>query len=119
MVLLEVLTALFIFTMVAFSLIMALDAAMSASRNRNDIEAAMVGLQNQMALLEGSRVQPLDQDLPDDGSGILYHLKIEPEEMMDQKKHPVPGMLRATITAKWLNGLQAEDRSISFLVYQP
>ena len=51
MVLFEVIMALFIFTLVAFSLVMALDSAFDAAKDRNEIDVAMRGLRNQMALL--------------------------------------------------------------------
>ena len=119
MVLLEVVTALFIFTLVAFALVMALDSTFDAAKNRNEIDVALRGLQNQMALLHSARVLPGDNDLPDDGSGVLYHLTILQEQMQDQKKQPVPNMYRATITATWKSGSQVNERDISELIYQP
>ena len=119
MVLFEVITALTIFTLVAFSLIMALDTAFTAAKERNEVNAVLVGLDNQMALLHGNQITPTEQDLPDDGSGILYHLVVAPEQMVDQKKQAVPGMYRATITARWKSDGQDEDRTITQLFYQP
>lgn len=119
MVLMEVLAALTIFTLVAFSLVMALSAALDVAKERNEIDAATRGLENQRALLHVGHMLPTDKDLPDDGSGILYHLTIQPEQMQDQKKQPVIGMYRATITAKWKSGGRDEDRSVSELIYQP
>jgi len=119
MVLFELMLALFVFTLVAFALVMALDAAMKAGSERNEIAAAMNGLNNQIALLHSGPVVPCDKDLPDDGSGIAYHLTIGTEQMQDQKKQPVPNIYRATVTAKWKSGGQAEDRSVSELLYQP
>jgi Tfp pilus assembly protein PilV len=119
MVLIEVVTALVIFTVVAFSMVMALNAAMDVALERNDIDAATRGLENEMNILRGSRVVAVDQDLPDDGSGILYHVTVRAESLQDQQNKPVANTYRATITAKWkLNGTP-EDRSISFLLYQP
>jgi len=119
MVLLEVIAALGIFVMVAFSLVLALHAALEAAQARNEIDTATRGLANQMALLHAGRVIPVDKDLPDDGSGFTYHLTIEPEQVQNQKHQQVTGMYRATITAKWKSDGQAEDRSISELIYQP
>jgi hypothetical protein len=119
MVLFEVVTALFIFTLVAFSLVMALDSSFDAARDRNEIDAALRGLENQMALLHSARVLPGDNDLPDDGSGILYHLKVEQEQLQDQKKQFVPNTYRATITASWKSRGQPDERSVSELIYQP
>ena len=119
MVLFEVVTALFIFTLVAFSLVMALDSSFDAARDRNEIDAALRGLENQMALLHSARVLPGDNDLPDDGSGILYHLTVEQEQLQDQKKQTVPNMLRATITATWKSRGQAQERDVTELIYQP
>ncbi|SRR5260221_1933585 len=119
MVLMEVLAALTIFILVAFSLVLALSTALDVAKERNEIDAATRGLENQRALLHAGRVLPLDKDLPDDGSGILYHLTIQPEQLQDQKKQPVAGMYRATLRAKWKSGGQAEDRSVSELIYQP
>jgi type II secretory pathway pseudopilin PulG len=119
MVLLEVIVALTIFTLVAFSLVMALSVALDVAKERNEIAAATRGLDNQMALLHAGQMFPIEKDLADDGSGILYHLSIQPEQMQDQKKQPVMGMYRATITAQWKSEGRAEDRSVSELVYQP
>lgn len=119
MVLMELIIALTIFSTVAFALVLALDGAFTAAEHRNEIDAALRGLDNQTARLHLGRVQPTDKDLDDDGSGITYHLTIQPEQMQDQKHHPLMGMYRATITARWKSGGQDEDRSISELIYQP
>jgi len=119
MVLLELVIALFVFTVVAFSLVMALNASMDAAQERNEIAAAVSGLNNQAVLLCSGQISPSDKDLPADGSGIVYHLTIEPEQVQDQKSQLVPNLYRATITAKWKSAAQNEDRSISELIYQP
>jgi hypothetical protein len=119
MVLFEVVMALFIFTLVAFSLVMALDKAFDAAMDRNEVDVAIRGLENQMALLHAARVLPGEQDLPDDGSGVLYHLAIVQPVMQDQKKQPVPNMYSATITATWKSRGQAQERDVSELIYQP
>jgi hypothetical protein len=119
MVLFEVVMALFIFTLVAFSLVMALDSAFDAAMDRNEVDVALRGLQNQRELLHAARVLPGDNDLPDDGSGILYHLSVAQEQMRDQKQQPVPNMLRVTITATWKSHGQAQERDITELIYQP
>ena len=119
MVLFEVVMALFIFTLVAFSLVMALDSAFDAAMDRNEIDVAIRGLENQMALLHAASVVPGDSDLPDDGSGVLYHLTVAQEQMKDQKMQPVPNMWRATITATWKSHGQAQERDVTELIYQP
>ncbi len=119
MVLFEVVVALFIFTLVAFSLVLALNSAFDAATERNGVDMAIRGLENQMALLHSARVLPGEQDLPDDGSGILYHVAITQEQMQDQKQQPVPNMYRATITATWKTRGQVEERDVSELIYQP
>ena len=119
MVLFEVVMALFIFTLVAFSLVMALDSAFDAAMDRNEVDAAIRGLENQMALLHAARVLPGESDLPDDGSGVLYHLTVEQEQLQDQKMQPVPNTYRATITATWKWRGQVEERDVSELIYQP
>ena len=119
MVLFEVVMALFIFTLVAFSLVMALDAAFDAAKDRNELDTVIRGLDNQMALLHAGRVLPVDKDLPDDGSGISYHLTVELAPMQDQKKQPVFNMYRATVTATWKSDGQPDDRSLTELIYQP
>jgi type II secretory pathway component PulJ len=119
MVLFEVVMALFIFTLVAFSLVMALDSAFDAAKERNEIDEATRGLKNQMELLHAARVVPGDNDLPDDGSGILYHLTVLQEQMQDQKNKPVANMYRTTITATWKSNGEAEERDVSELIYQP
>ncbi len=111
MVLFEVVMALFVFTLVAFSLVMALDSGFDAAMDRNEIDAVMCGLENQTALLHSARVLPGETDAPDDGSGIHYHIKVEQEQMLDQKKQFVPNMLsRATISATW-KSTQANRRA--------
>jgi prepilin-type N-terminal cleavage/methylation domain-containing protein len=119
MVLFELMIALTIFSVVAFSLVMALDAAFDAAKDRNQLDTVIRGLENQMALLHASRVLPEDVDLPDDGSGITYHLTVEPAPMQDQKKQPVFNMYRATVTATWKSDGQPDDRSLTQLFYQP
>jgi hypothetical protein len=119
MVLFEVVTALFIFTLVAFSLVLALDSAFDAATTRNEADAATRGLENQLTLLHAARVLPGERDLPDDGSGIVYHLAITQEPLQDQKKQPVANMYRATVTASWKSRGQTETREVSELIYQP
>jgi Tfp pilus assembly protein PilV len=119
MVLFEVVIALFIFTLVAFSLVMALNSAFDAAMDRNEIDMAIRGLDNQMVLLHSARVLPGENDLPDDGSGILYHVAITQEQMQDQKHQPVPNMYRATITATWKSRGETEERDVTELIYQP
>ena len=119
MVLFEVIIALTIFTVAAFSLVMALHSAFDAAMDRNEIDVAIRGLENQMSLLHAARVIPVQQDLPDDGSGIVYHLVIAQEQMQDQKKQFVPNMYRATITATWKSRGQDQERAVTELIYQP
>jgi hypothetical protein len=119
MVLFEVVIALTIFALVAFSLVVALDSAFDAAKSRNENDVALLGLQNQMALLHGARILPGDRDMPDDGSGVLYHVSVAIEQMQDQKQQPLQNMLRATITATWKSGSGQETRSVSELIYQP
>ena len=119
MVLLEVIAALGVFILVAFSLVMALHAALDAAKLRNEIDTVMRGMSNQLALLHAGRIVPDDRDLPDDGSGFIYHLTIEPEQMENEKHQQVKGMFRATITVKWKSDGREEDRRISELLYQP
>jgi hypothetical protein len=119
MVLLEVMMALVIFTMVAFSLVVALYSAFDAEEKRNQIDLAVRGLNNQLALLHSARLLPGEQDAPDDGTGIAYHITVAQEQMQDQKMQPVPNMYRATITATWILHNQPDEREVSALVYQP
>src|SRR5271163_3775612 len=92
MVLLEVIIALTVFTIVAFSLVMVLESSFEAAKDRNEIDVAIRGLENQMELLHSARVLPGETDAPDDGSGVLYHIAVEPEQLQDQKLQPVPNM---------------------------
>jgi hypothetical protein len=119
MVLFEVITALFVFTLVSFALVMALDSAFDAATERNEIDSALRGLQNQMTLLHSGRILPGETETPDDGSGIRYTTRIEVEQMLDQKRQPVPNMYRATITAAWKSRGRAEERDVTQLIYQP
>jgi hypothetical protein len=119
MVLLELMIALFVFTVVAFSLVMALDSAMTAGRERNEIAIVTRGLNNQLTLLHSGLVAPEDKDISDDGSGVSYHVTIEPEQLKDQKGQPLPSLFRATVTAKWKSGTDSEERDLNELIYQP
>jgi hypothetical protein len=119
MVLFELMLALFVFTLVAFSLVLALNAATDAAQERNEIAAVINGLSNQIALLHQGTISSSDKDLPPDGFGIVYHLTIAPEFLKDQKGQPVPGIYRATVTAKWKSGKLDEEREIDELIYQP
>ncbi|MCE0484270.1 MAG: type II secretion system GspH family protein [Methylacidiphilales bacterium] len=119
MVLVEVIAALTIFALVAFSLVKTLDAALDAAKSRLEIDAAMRGLENQMALLHSGPISATDRDLPDDGSGLTYHVTIQPAQFQDQKKQIVASMFRVTITVKWTTDEGPDDRSVSELIYQP
>ena len=120
MVLFEVMTAIFIFTLVAFAIVLALDKCLDAANNRGQIELALHGLQNQMALLHGTNIQPSDTDAPDDGTGVAYHINVvQVQDMRDQKGMPIPSLYRATITASWkATDGTAQTRSVSELIYQ-
>jgi hypothetical protein len=119
LVLLEVMMALVIFTTVAFALVVALNSAFDAARDRSQIDLAVRGLNNQLALLHSARVLPGEQDVPDDGTGIAYHISITQEQMQDQKQQPVPNMYRATITATWTDRNRPNQRDVSTLIFQP
>jgi len=119
MVLFEVVIALTIFAMVAFALVTALDSSFGAAETRLDIDGAVRGLNNQLALLHASNVLPGDRDLPDDNSGYLYHVSVTQEQMVDQKKVPLQNILRATITVTWKSRGESQYRSVSELLYQP
>jgi type II secretory pathway pseudopilin PulG len=119
MILLEVIIALSIFAAVAFSLIMALDAATDAATDRNQIDAATVGLENQMAQIVSTRITPVRRDLPNDNSGITYRLEIGPEPLQDDAQRSFVGFYRVTLKARWKAGSRDESRELSELVYQP
>ena len=121
MVLFEVMIAITVFTIAAFSLVMALDKCLDAASQRNQIDLAVRGLQNQLALLHGSNIQPGETDAPDDGTGVAYHVSVALEQdLRDQKGLPIPNMYRATITATWKaqNG-ELQTRNVSELIFQP
>lgn len=121
MVLIEVMMALTIFTMVAFALVLALDRTFDTAMERNEIDVALRGLDNQLQLLHSAPLLTGERDQPDDGSGILYHLSIQPEQMRDQKGNLVPNMYRATITATWKShaGGASNERDVTELIFQP
>ena len=111
--------ALTIFALVAFALVKALDSAFEAAEDRNEVDMVVRGLNNQLALLHQARVLPGEQDLPDDGTGVTYHLAVTQEQLFDQKKQAVPNMYRATITATWTTHGRPNERDVSELIYQP
>jgi hypothetical protein len=119
MVLMEVVMALFIFTVVAFALVKALDSAFDATRQRNEVDAAVRGLANQLALVHAQRVIPSENDAPSDNSGITYHISITQEQLKDQKGNMVPNTYRVVITAHWTSLNQDQERDVSELIYQP
>jgi prepilin-type N-terminal cleavage/methylation domain-containing protein len=119
MVLLEVVIALTIFAVVSLGLVTALDHSFSAAEDRNAADAVARGLRNQLALLRAAPLVPGGRDLPDDGSGMTYHLDVAPDPMTDQKKQPVLGIYRATLTAQWKRDGRVETQQISELFYQP
>ncbi len=121
MVLAEVIVAMTVFTVVAFAIVVALDKCLDAANNRSQIQLALHGLQNQMALLHGTNIQVSDNDAPDDGSGVTYHINVvQQQDMRDQKGLPIPSLYRATITASWkATDGTLQTRSVSELIYQP
>ena len=119
LVLMEVIIALTIFAVVSMSLVMALDAAMGATRQRNEIDAATRGMANQLALIRAAPLSPSEKDAPDDGSGITYHVSVEPEQFKDQSGQNLSGIYRVMVTASWKSDEGAEARDISELIYQP
>jgi type II secretory pathway component PulJ len=119
MVLLEVIIALMIFAVVSLGLVMALNQSFGAAQARNQADTAARGLRNQLVLLHAGPLTPGSRDLPDDGSGTRYRLEVDPVPMSDQRKQPLLGLYRATITAQWKDGTHDESQSISELVYQP
>jgi len=119
MVLLEVVIALTIFAVVSLGLVSALNESFSAAQDRNAADQVARGLRNQLALLRAAPLALGNRDLPDDGSGMTYHLAVAPEQMTDQKKQPVLGLYRATISVQWKRNGHAEKQEISELVYQP
>ena len=121
MVLFEAMLAIFVFTVAAFALVMALNGCLDTANARNRIELAVHGLENQMALLHGSNIQPGETDAPDDGTGVAYHVSVnQAQDLRDQKGLPIPSTYRVTITATWKapNGT-LQTRSVSEMVFQP
>ncbi|MEI9999924.1 MAG: hypothetical protein WDO13_12600 [Verrucomicrobiota bacterium] len=80
---------------------------------------AIRGLQNQLALLHATRLQPGESDAPDDGSGIGYHISVAPAQLSDQKGNPVAATYTAMVTATWHDHGEVQERSVSELIYQP
>jgi hypothetical protein len=119
MVLLELIVALTIFALISLGLVTALDRAFSVEGDRHAADDAARGLSNQLVLLHGQPLILGDHELTNDDNDISYHLVVAPEPMFDQRKQPVTGVLRATITATWKDGRDTESRSASTLVYQP
>jgi Tfp pilus assembly protein PilV len=119
MVLFEVLMALFVFTMVGFGLVLALNNTFETSFDREQIDTAVRGLNNQLALLHASRVLVGERDVPDDGTGFQYHVSVAQEVLKDQKNIPLQNMYSATITVTWQAHGETQTRSVSELLYQP
>jgi type II secretory pathway pseudopilin PulG len=113
MVLLEVIIALAIFSGVAFSLVMALDAATDAATDRNQVDAATLGLENQMAKISSTRLAETQRSLPDNKSGIAYHLQIAPESLRDDNRKNFNGFFRVTLQASWIAQGRKETRELS------
>jgi Tfp pilus assembly protein PilV len=119
MVLFEVLVAMFVFTLVAFGLVLALNNTFETTDDRFQIDTAVRGLNNQLALLHASRVLVGDRDAADDGTGFSYHISVTQEVLQDQKQVPLQNMYSATITASWQAHNETQTRSVSELLYQP
>jgi hypothetical protein len=119
MVLLELMVALTIFAVVSLGLVTALDRAFSVEGDRHAADDAVRGLRNQFVLLHGQPLVLGEHELTNDASDISYHLSVAPEPMLDQRKQPVIGVYRATITARWKAGRDTESRAVSTLIYQP
>ena len=119
MVLLEVIIALTVFTCVAFALVVALDEATGAATDRNQVDAATIGLENQMVQVANTRLATTTRDLPADGSAIAYHLEVDPQTLQDDDKKSFSGFYRVTLHATWKAGQATESRDLSQLIYQP
>ncbi len=119
LVLFELLIALFLFVLVGFALVMALDAGLKANRLRNQTALVTQGLNNQLALLHNAQLAPCDRDLAADGSKVNYHLVVQPDAYKDQKGETLANLYLATITAHWTSDGQAETRSVNEVIYQP
>ncbi len=118
-VLLEVIIALTIFALVSLGLVAALTGCFDVEKDRDMADKVARGLRNQFALLRGGPLSPGEQDVPLDANGMTYRISINPEPMQDQKKQPVIGMYRATITAQWQVEGKADQRQMSEIIYQP
>ena len=121
MVLLEVLMALTVFAVVSLGLVMALDQSLDAATDRNRADEATRGLRNQMELLQGSVLIPGSRELTGNVGpvGAVYRLEVQAVPLTDQRKQPLLGLYRATVTAEWQADHRVERRAISQMVYQP
>jgi prepilin-type N-terminal cleavage/methylation domain-containing protein len=121
MVLFEVMIAITVFAVAAFALVVALDTCLNAANSRNEVDLVVRGLQNQMALLNGTRIQPGETDAPDDGTGIAYHVSVGLDQnLRDEKQLPIPNTYQITITASWkMPDGTPQTKSVSEMVYQP
>jgi hypothetical protein len=118
MVLLELIVALTVFALVAFSLVGALDAGMTVAGERDHIDAATRGLANELALLHAGRIDPGNRKWTG-ADDLQYQLTIAPEEARNEKHQPLTHLYRVTVEAAWPEGRATESRSVSELVYQP
>jgi Tfp pilus assembly protein PilV len=122
MVLFEVMIAITVFAVAAFSLVIALNTCLETASARNQVDLVVRGLQNQMALLNGTRIQPGETDAADDGTGIAYHVSVSlAQNLRDQKQLPIPNMYQVVITATWSipGSKDAQTKSVAEMVYQP
>ncbi len=117
----EVLVALGLFALVAFSLVELLQNAIATEEEIRLSESVTQGLSNQLAMVTSKKIEPTEQDLanPVSNSPITYHLSITQIQLYSQDKTILNGMYKITLTATWPEDQTTEKREISQLLYQP
>ena len=117
--LLEVLLALTLFSLVALGLVRAFTQSMETASLSEHVAEATLGLQNQVDLTLARRLTPGEADLPSDGSGLIYHLLVQPTPATTQERTPLANVLQVDLSVRWMENRQEYNRDVSYLKYQP
>ena len=122
--LLEVLLALFIFSLSVVALVEAISKMGSASANarrlrevQSRLESLMTEFTRNPPVKERSAEGTIEKKLTEDGIEFLFRMK--PAEMTNQDNQPVQGIYVVSGIARWTDGVRKDEISAETMIYPP